>query len=175
MVGSADSDAKALLRDGVLAVLVRDEAKRLFGCRGDQALLDFVSVFCAREQPPLVVSLGGQGEVLYRCLNGGTLEPGASSPPLNACLVGGRQLYRGEDAKIAVARPDLVPHLAKALGEVTPDTLRQNLEALAAADSEPPPDATLHSKVVSAWQKAAAAYAAATEARAAVVCALMYS
>ncbi|MFL6071907.1 MAG: YfbM family protein [Mycobacteriales bacterium] len=76
-------------------------------------------------------------DAIHRSLTDGTLGYDNGAYPLNAVILGGRQLYDGEDYIVSLLRPDQVRDVADALGGVSRDSLRQGYEAIDVADYGP--------------------------------------
>ncbi len=103
---------------GIHLSLSRDDAKRLFSCRGDEAVRTFVAEFARSDEnrrQRLVHDSGDAWDAIHRCLTDGTLDPNAGELPLNHCILGGRQMYYGDDYFVALVRPDLTRHVSDAL------------------------------------------------------------
>lgn len=60
---------------------------------------------------------------IHRCLTDGHLEYTNGTYPLNAVILGGRQLYEGDDYIISLLTPDQVKDVATALAEVDRDLM----------------------------------------------------
>jgi hypothetical protein len=64
-------------------------------------------------------------DAIHRCLADGTLSDKNGEYPLRLCVIGGKQLYSGDDYIISLKTPDEVADIAKALTFITKDALRQ--------------------------------------------------
>src|SRR6266540_3647341 len=60
-------------------------------------------------------------DAIHRCLTDGKLAFDNGDFPLNAAILGGKQLYRGDDYVLSLVRPEQVPLLAAALAEFDKD------------------------------------------------------
>ena len=78
----------------------------------------------------LKVSSGRAWDPLHRCLSNGTLFPDEGEAPLNLAVLGGKQVYGGEDRLIACVTPDEVKAVAAALGPITEAWLRERYDAI---------------------------------------------
>ena len=115
--------------------LSRDDAKRLFRCKGDEALRQFVTQLAAsdqRQRNGKILENDPCWKTLHRCLSDGTLEPSGGEFPLSHVFLGGRQLADGEDLIVALVRPDAVPIVAQALAEWSRDDLVERYRTLVA-------------------------------------------
>ncbi len=123
------------LNGGFLLILSRDDAKSLFGCRGDQAVHDFVVSLLAKETT-LALTLHDRWQPLARCFGNGSADLASGPPPLGWCF-GERSMYRGIDRVIALVRPDMVAHVATALEDIDPPWLTRRFTELAAIIDPP--------------------------------------
>lgn len=118
---------------GVHFALTRDEAKRLFAAKTDDALREFLEDL---EESSDVWDEGRAQEsdkawdAIHRSLSDGTLEPASGEPPLNQCVLGGRELHRGDGCLVTLVRPDMVPHVAQALAGITREDLRARYDRI---------------------------------------------
>lgn len=62
-------------------------------------------------------------DAIHRCLTDGYLEYANGTYPLNAVILGGRQLYEGDDYIVSLLTPAQVNDVATALVEVDRDTM----------------------------------------------------
>ncbi len=128
-----EHDEPISLGQGVLLALTRDDSKALFACRTDEALLEFLQDRFNdsdwRKEGRLA-SCDGVWRTLHACLTCDSVEAEANrvDQAIGQCLLGGRKLYRGDDHIVALIRPDMVPHIASALAEMTQEELRGRLE-----------------------------------------------
>ena len=122
---------------GYLISLARDDAKRLFALNGDEPVrafaLELVSNKKYRENE-LVLDLGKIWDPIHRCLTEGRLDPDGGEYPLNQCILGGRQLYKGKDFIVALVRPDVTPYVAEALAKLKREEFSANYFKLDPAD-----------------------------------------
>lgn len=71
---------------------------------------------------------------LHRCLTDGRLEFTNGTYPLNACVLGGEQLHRGDDYIVSLLTPSQVREVADALGGIDAEWLRKRYFAMGEAD-----------------------------------------
>ena len=132
--------AQETLTGGVLFFLSREHAKTFFALKDDQQLVEFMRELIDSDTDVPRVATAGYWETLHRCLSDGTLDPNGGKPPLNHCVLGGRQMYDGNDRVVSLVRPDIVPQVATALSEVNEGWFRDRFESTAAAAGNDPFD-----------------------------------
>jgi hypothetical protein len=69
-------------------------------------------------------------DALHRCLSDGTLDLAGGSFPLSHVVLGGMQLYEGEDYVVALVRAEQVPEVATALAPIDEAWLRRRYDTL---------------------------------------------
>jgi hypothetical protein len=69
-------------------------------------------------------------DALHRCLSDGTLDLSGGSFPLSHVVLGGMQLYDGDDYVVALVRADQVPQVAAALAPIDEAWLRRRYDSL---------------------------------------------
>jgi hypothetical protein len=69
-------------------------------------------------------------DAIHRCLTDGKLEFSNGSFPLNACIMGGQQLHKGDDYIISLVHPSKVSEVASALVKVTKQEMREKYFSL---------------------------------------------
>lgn len=132
--------AQETLTGGVLFFLSREHAKTFFALKDDQQLVEFMRELIDSDADVPRVATAGYWETLHRCLSDGTLNPSGGQPPLNHCLLGGRQMYQSTERVVSLVRPDIVPQVAAALAEVDQSWFRDRFESTAAAAGNDPFD-----------------------------------
>jgi hypothetical protein len=118
---------------GYHIALGRDHAKRLFGLKEDQAILQFLEELKAApdmKKSGRLLDTGTAWDAIHRCLTEGELDPAAGDFPLNHAVLGGKQLHQGQDYAAVLVRPDMTRFIADALGEVDEDDFRKRFLAL---------------------------------------------
>jgi uncharacterized protein DUF1877 len=71
---------------------------------------------------------------LHRCLTDGRLEFTNGPYPLNACVLGGEQLHRGDGYVVSLLRPEQVRDVAEALARIDAEWLRKRYFAMREED-----------------------------------------
>ena len=105
--------------NGLLLIIERDQAKQLFGAKGDEPLMEFLSSFVADESNATnILDLQQRWRNLHSAFCGGDDSTEAGSPPLNQCILGGRPLSSDDEKMIVrLVRPDVIQHIANASNE----------------------------------------------------------
>jgi hypothetical protein len=118
---------------GYHIALTREHAKRLFGMQDDETLREFLDEL--KELPDMlaggrVLESGILWDPIHRCLTEGELNPTDGDFPLNAAVLGGKQLHQGSDYVAALVRPDMTRFIADALVEIDEEQTRQKFFGL---------------------------------------------
>ena len=71
---------------------------------------------------------------IHRCLTDGRLAYDNGDYPLRACVLGGEQLYEGNDFVVSLLTPEQVSDVASALAPIDRASLRTRYERIAPAD-----------------------------------------
>jgi hypothetical protein len=124
---------------GVHFALTDAEVRHLKSRDDDEARLEYVQEeieeqFFESRQDDLAET-DKAWDAIHRCLTDGTLE-GASTSPLEIVVLGGEQLYSGDDYIMRLKRVDevraVVPHLAR----ITEESLRSSYNKIDADEYE---------------------------------------
>jgi hypothetical protein len=120
---------------GVHFAITNDQLQRLLAASSDDDVLEVMQedVEEAWEEEWLRET-DKAWDAIHRCLTDGKLGFGNGSFPLNAVVLGGKQLYRGEDYIISLVEPKSVLLVAEALDAVDREVLRQGYERIAQTD-----------------------------------------
>ena len=120
---------------GVHFAITNDQLQRLLAASSDDDVLEVMQedVEEAWEEEWLRET-DKAWDAIHRCLTDGKLGFENGSFPLNAVVLGGKQLYRGEDYIISLVEPRSVPLVAEALGAVDREALRLGYERIAQTD-----------------------------------------
>ncbi len=118
-------DAEASFSRGVILQVARDRAKIIFRCRDAEGVASFLQAQWEDASVRRVV-LQGPWKFLAKCIGDGSLEPGAGTPPLSWCFLGGRAMPSADDRIVNLVRPDSVQHVGQYLDSMHPaDWLRE--------------------------------------------------
>jgi hypothetical protein len=112
---------------GVHIQLSREEAKRLFALQGDEAVRAFVTELensARHRENGQVLACGTVWDPIHRCLTDGELDPEGGEFPLNHCILGGKQIYKGSDRVVSLVRPDVTPFVAESLSALKRNEFR---------------------------------------------------
>ncbi len=118
---------------GYHIALGREHAKRLFGLKEDQAILQFLEELKAdpaMKKSGRLLDSGTAWDAIHRCLTEGELDASAGDFPLSHAVLGGKQLHQGDDYAAVLVRPDMTRFIADALAEVGEDDFRKKFFAL---------------------------------------------
>lgn len=83
---------------------------------------------------PFVCETDKAWNAIHRCLTDGTLLYVSGEYPLNHCICGGRQLFRGRDYTISYVSASQVRDVAAAMQAVDSDWMRQRYNQLDASE-----------------------------------------
>src|SRR5215470_7370445 len=101
---------------GVYFALTDEDAKRVLAAAGDDdALIELIQEDIeARWDTNWLAETDKAWDAIHRCLTDGRLSF-ESSTPRHMCVLGGRQLYEGDDYIISFVAPDQVKEVAAAI------------------------------------------------------------
>lgn len=121
-----------MARRGVHFAITVDDLTALRSAEGDQAVMTVIEAVENRweKEAGLVCETDKAWDAIHRCLTDGGLTFSGGTDPLRLCILGGEQLYGGDDYLVA-----LVPHgqlrpLADALATVTPRFIAERYWAI---------------------------------------------
>jgi hypothetical protein len=102
---------------------------------GDGAVRDWIEALEERWDEASLYQSDKAWDAIHRCLTGDVtpdpyLDQIAGQPPLNLCILGGEQLYEGNEYTVALVRPEEVAGVAYALSELDELWLRKRFFAL---------------------------------------------
>lgn len=93
-------------------------AERLLACDDDDAVMDVVEEFDINGDMSDECEVDKAWDGIHRCLTEGGLGREDGAFPLNAVILGGRRLYRGDRYIVCFNTPDAVREIAAALDDV---------------------------------------------------------
>ncbi len=114
---------------GVHFALTEDQASRLKNFESDSDRLAFLQeeieekIF--RESPELMGESDAAWDAIHRCLTDGKLGYDNGEFPLSHVVLGGAPLYSADDYIMSLKDPDQVEQIARALGGVSEQWLRE--------------------------------------------------
>jgi hypothetical protein len=163
---------------GYHIALGREHAKRVFGIRDDDALLQFLEELktsSEMKRSGRLLDTGMLWDPIHRCLTEGELDPAGGDFPLNHAVLGGKQLHNGSDYVAALIRPDMTRFIADALEELDEDTMRQKFFGLDPASYHQPIDEKRFQELWLTLQNLQTFFNAAAESLEAVIFTAKYS
>ena len=122
---------------GVHFALTDDDTTKLLSCDGDDAVFECIQEIeeeYGENQPRFFAETDKAWDAIHRCLTDGALAYDNGSPPLNLCILGGRQLYGGDWYIVAFVSSEQAAQVAEALGAISKADLRQRYFAIPAED-----------------------------------------
>ena len=115
---------------GVHFALKPAHEKSLLAAKSDNKRMELVEEIEEAWEEPFVCETDKAWDAIHRCLTDGTLLYVSGEYPLNHCICGGRQLFRGRDYTISYVSAPQVKDLAKALPKITKAWMRQRYDKL---------------------------------------------
>jgi hypothetical protein len=103
---------------GVFFALTEAQAYKLLAAANvasDEQVMDTVEELEESWDQENLLEIDKAWEAIHRCLSDGTTDFNGGSYPLNVCILGGAQLYAGDDYIVNYARPLAVKEAATTL------------------------------------------------------------
>jgi hypothetical protein len=122
---------------GVLFAIDQEELQALRQATSDSEVQAVVAAIEKRWDERFLAETDKAWDAIHRSLTDGTLAWGNGSFPLNRCILGGEDLYQGEDYIVTLTEGHEVPAVAAALQQVTEADMRQAYDRLDPADYGP--------------------------------------
>lgn len=142
--GGADSGAQGMSREqrmacrGVFFALTDDEAARLLAAPSDETLVEIIQEEIEeRWDEEWLQETDKAWDAMHRCLTDGSLSI-ASISPLHRCVLGGRQLYDGDDYIVSFLTPPEVEEVAAALRPIDRAWMRERYARIDPTDYDEP-------------------------------------
>jgi hypothetical protein len=104
--------------------------KVLLAAKADRKVMELVEGIEEAWEEPFVCETDKAWDAIHRCLTDGTLLYVSGEYPLNHCICGGRQLFRGRDYTVSYVSAPQVKDVAKALPKITKAWMRQRYNKL---------------------------------------------
>jgi hypothetical protein len=122
---------------GVFFALTADDERKLLAASSDDELVEVISEDIEeRWDAEWLAEADKAWDAMHRCLGDGTLNPGDSV--LSKCVLGGRQLYKGEDYFVSFLAALEVKDVAAALEGVEQAWFFARYESLSEGDYDGP-------------------------------------
>jgi hypothetical protein len=115
---------------GVHFAVTPAQEKQLLAAKSDRKLMELVEQIEEAWEEPFVVETDKAWDAIHRCLTDGSLLYVSGEYPLNHCICGGRQLFRGRDYTVSYVSAPQVKDVASALANVTKAWMRQRYDQL---------------------------------------------
>ena len=125
--------------NGLLLVCERDDAKRIFAARSDEALTEFFKEYLSDSKnldQDRTLDLQSKWLAIHACFCGGSTDSSAGDLPLNQIILGGRPLGSGSQFQAILVRPDFVPHIVAALESFKQETAEQAFQIFQSGESQ---------------------------------------
>ena len=106
---------------GVLFAVTDEQTTRLLAASTDEEVLEIVEDIEEGWDEDFLVQTDKAWDAIHRCLSDGTLKFSGGTYPLNRCILGGKQLYQGDDYIISFVPANEVKDVAAALAELCKD------------------------------------------------------
>jgi hypothetical protein len=110
---------------GVHFALTASRARELLAAKSDRALVALIDKIEEAWEESFVVESDKAWDAIHRCLTDGSLLYVSGEYPLNRCICGGRQLFRGRDYTVSFVSAKEVKDVAEALDKVSKRWMRQ--------------------------------------------------
>lgn len=116
-----------MARRGVHFAITVDDLTALRSAEGDEAVMTVIEAIETRweKEAGLICETDKAWEAIHRCLTDGRLTFDGGPDPLKLCILGGEQLYAGDDYIVALVTHDKLRLLADALAPVTPQFIAE--------------------------------------------------
>jgi hypothetical protein len=116
---------------GVYFGLLPDDVRKLrSAAKGDQLLAVIQDDIEERWDEPWLFQTDKGWAGIHRCLTDGRLAYDNGEYPLRACVLGGEQLYDGNDFVVSLLTPEQVSDVASALASINKESLRARYQAI---------------------------------------------
>lgn len=110
---------------GVHFAVTSAQEKHLLAAKSDRKLMALVEEIEEAWEGPFLVETDKAWDAIHRCLTDGTLLYVSGEYPLNHCICGGRQLFRGRDYTVSYVSAPQVKDVALALARITRAWMRR--------------------------------------------------
>src|SRR6516165_1028870 len=121
---------------GVHFAVTPAQEKALLTAKSDRKLMELVEGIEEAWEEPFVCETDKAWDAIHRCLTDGTLLYVSGEYPLNHCICGGRQLFRGRDYTVSYVAASQVKDVAAALAKVTRNWMRNRYDQLDPEDCD---------------------------------------
>ena len=115
---------------GVHFAVTAVQEKQLLAVKSDRRLMELVEEIEEAWEKPFVVETDKAWDAIHRCLTDGSLLYVSGEYPLNHCVCGGRQLFRGRDYTVSFVSAAQVKDVAAALARITRAWMRKRYDRI---------------------------------------------
>jgi hypothetical protein len=115
---------------GVHFAITPAQEKQLLAAKSDRKLMQLVEGIEEAWEEPFVVETDKAWDAIHRCLTDGSLLYDSGEYPLNHCICGGRQLFRGRSYTVSYVTAPQVKDVATALAKVNKVWMRKRYDRL---------------------------------------------
>lgn len=115
---------------GVHFAVTSAQARELLAAKSDRKLMGLIETIEEAWEEPFVVESDKAWDAIHRCLTDGSLLYVSGEYPLNHCICGGRQLYRGRNYTVSYVTARQVKDVAAALAKVTRAWMRRRYDRI---------------------------------------------
>ena len=110
---------------GVHFAVTPAQEKLLLAAKSDRKLMELVEEIEEAWEEPFVCEMDKAWDAIHRCLTDGSLLYVSGEYPLNHCICGGRQLFRGREYTVSYVSAPQVKDVASALAKITKAWMRK--------------------------------------------------
>jgi hypothetical protein len=121
---------KLMSARGVHFAVTPAQAKALLAAKSDRKLMGLVEEIEEAWEKPFFVETDKAWDAIHRCLTDGSLLYVSGEYPLNHCICGGRQLFRGRDYTVSFVSAPQVKDVAAALAKITKAWMRKRYDQI---------------------------------------------
>jgi hypothetical protein len=121
---------------GVHFAVTDEQARALLAAKSDRKLMDLVGKIEKAWDRRFLAQTDKAWDGIHRCLTDGYLLYESGEYPLNHCICGGRQLFRGRSYTVSFVTAEQVKDVAEALSKVTKGWMRKRYDAIDPDDYE---------------------------------------
>ena len=115
---------------GVHFAVTPAQARQLLAAKSDRKVMELVEEMEEAWEEPFVVETDKAWDAIHRCLTDGSLLYVSGEYPLNHCVCGGRQLFRGRDYTVSFVSAAQVKDVAAALARITRAWMRKRYDLI---------------------------------------------
>jgi hypothetical protein len=115
---------------GVHFAVTSVQEKALLAAKSDRKLMGLVEEIEEAWEERFVCETDKAWDAVHRCLTDGTLVYVSGEYPLNRCICGGRQLFRGQEYTVSYVSAPQVKDVANALPKITKAWMRKRYDKL---------------------------------------------